>query len=300
MNTNVACVVVLYNPNEDNVNKIYKYRDYFGKVILVDNSNTETKGIHSDDKTMYIPLKKNYGIAYALNIGIEKAKSLNFEWVMTLDQDSMMTEECVARLTTTIDSCNDSKIAMICANYEPDKHPPTSGVTDIHFAITSGTVMKVSAYSKIGPFINELFIDAVDYEYCYRTISKGYRILRDSAAVFQHVVGNPTYINGIKCRNYPAFRYYFITRNNLIVSKIYAKILPESMTLRNDVKKYRKSAWYESNKYHKQLLIAVAKIDYILWVITGRFHCHIKKRPPYDISKEYQSYEYLHSKTWRI
>lgn len=273
----LACVVVLYNPDKTIIDKMGTYCDYFKKVILVDNSDEDKSNLFTNDKIVYIPLMKNMGIAHALNIGVRKAKDLGFKWVMTLDQDSMISKDCITQLLGTIKSVEcDEDIAIVSANYEPEKYPPESGVKEVHFVITSGTVMNTKVFEEVGDFIDDMFIDAVDYEYCYRCISDGYRILRDNKALFTHKLGNPTYVNGIECRNYPAFRYYFITRNNLIVSKMYRKVLPESMRLRIHIKKYKKSARYEADKFRKQLYMVIAKIDYLLWLITGRYYCHIK------------------------
>lgn len=276
MKNGIACVVVLYNPSTEIINKTIEYSKIFERVILVDNSDTVVAELCDNNKVKYIPLLKNMGIAFALNTGINKAKEMGFEWVMTLDQDSTVTIDCVIQLYNTIQTITDKKVAIVSANYEPNKFLPIKGVENVHFVITSGTVLKTEVFAEVGTFIEDMFIDAVDYEYCYRLISKGYKILRDNNAIFAHVVGNPTYVKGIKCRNYPAFRYYFITRNNLIVSKLYKKCLPESMELREHIKKYQKSAWYENYKWRKQLFIFIAKFDYLLWLITHKYYCNIK------------------------
>lgn len=276
MKQGIACIVVLYNPDEETINKTVEYSKLFEKVILVDNSSTVIKELCNENKIEYIPLYKNTGIAHALNIGISKAKEMGFKWVMTLDQDSVVSLDCIMQLRNTIQTITDEKVAIVSANYEPSKHLPAKGVESVHFVITSGTVLKTEVFEEAGSFIEDMFIDAVDYEYCYRLISKGYKILRDNNAVFMHTLGNPTYVKGIECRNYPAFRYYFITRNNLIVSKVYAKVLPESMGLRKHIKKYRKSAWYEKDTLRKQIFMFVACVDYLLWLCTHRYYCHIK------------------------
>ena len=272
----LACVVVLYNPNNEIVNKVIQYKRIFRDVILIDNSDSEISMLCDDNEIIYIPLKRNHGIAHALNIGIERAIEIGYEWVMTLDQDSIINKDCIKQLNHTINNISDNNIAIISANYEPDKYIPQDGIEETHFVITSGTVLRTEVFKKLGPYINDMFIDAVDYEYCYRAVSKGYKILRDNKAIFSHTVGNPVYVKGIKCRNYPAFRYYFITRNNLIVSKMYKNILPESMGLRKGQKKYQRSVRYEDNTIVKKIYIFIGKMDYLLWLITGKYYCHIK------------------------
>ncbi len=271
----LACIVVLYNPDEDVINKIVSYTNYFEKIILVDNSRKDIGCLFNNKEIEYIPNMQNKGIAYALNEGMRKAIDEEFKWVMTLDQDSYVSNECICQLRKTIKSINDNNVALISANYEPEEYLPENGVEEIHFAITSGSVINALAYKKIGGFIDNMFIDAVDYEYCYRLVSKGYKLIRDNQALFSHMIGNPTYVKNIECRNYPAFRYYFITRNNLIVSKMYKNVLPESLKLRESVKKYVKSTWYEEDKIKKHIFMVIAKFDYYLWLLTHKYYCHI-------------------------
>lgn len=272
----LACVIVLYNPTDAIVDKVIGYGHLFGRVIAIDNSATVNLKLHGRACVDYVALKGNKGLAYALDYGIHRAYSCGYQWVMLLDQDSIVNEECIDRLCSTI-SCvnNDDKIAMVGANFRPDLWSPDKGTETVNFLITSGTVLRTSAYHDLGPVMTSLFIDAIDYEYCYRALSKGYRIIRDNEALFTHQVGNPTFVGEIECSNYEPFRYYFITRNNLIVSQMYIDKFPDCQTLRDSIIRYKNSVQYESNKRMKYLYMKIGKFDYKLWRLTGKIFCHI-------------------------
>ena len=47
---------------------------------------------------MYLPQYNNTGIAKALNIGCEKALELGYHYVITMDQDSKVTDEIITSL----------------------------------------------------------------------------------------------------------------------------------------------------------------------------------------------------------
>lgn len=272
----LACVVVLYNPTPNILKKMKLYADIFDMMILVDNSMGNFQECFTYNSNIkYLPILQNNGIANALNIGLDEVSKLGYKWAMTLDQDSIMTEECVSKLKLQIMNVDWETTAIIGANYEPEELEVEGELVDLNFIITSGSIMNIEIYKKIGCFIADMFIDAVDYEYCYRIKSKGYFIKRLNSALFTHKIGEPTYHNGIECRNYPPMRYYFITRNNLIVSHLYANSIPESKKLKQRIHVYLQSAKYEKESLKKYLYMSIGYLDYLLWRITGRFYCHI-------------------------
>ena len=96
----VSAIVVLYHPNFDKLDKLY--RSVINQVdyaIFVDNTDNVQKC--SDNrrwieqcqqkalkKIHYLGLNDNLGIAHAQNKGIEHARHLNTHTVLLLDQDS--------------------------------------------------------------------------------------------------------------------------------------------------------------------------------------------------------------------
>jgi GT2 family glycosyltransferase len=55
--------------------------------------------------------------------------------------------------------------------------------------ITSGNLLKVSAFERIGGFREDLFIDSVDFDFCLRLKKSGYRIMRCNQAILYHSLG---------------------------------------------------------------------------------------------------------------
>lgn len=50
----------------------------------------------------------------------------------------------------------------------------------------------MEAYKKIKGFNNELFIDTVDTDFCYRLLLNGYRIIQLKNIYLDHQLGNIT------------------------------------------------------------------------------------------------------------
>jgi rhamnosyltransferase len=240
--------IVLYNPEikrlRENVAAIQKQVD---SIILIDNCSKNSDYILKEyeqfNDIVIIKNNENKGIAFALNQICDKAIDMGFDWVLLLDQDSVCSpniistfekyilEKDVALLTPYIVDIN--KISL--EEYEKIKLSETSLVD---WAITSGSLIKLSVWKKIGGFYNELFIDAVDIDYSRKLEINGYKQLRVNKEYLLQEVGRaePTPIirlhkdNAGKWTvkryfrtNHSLLRQYYMTRNNIILAKKYRR-----------------------------------------------------------------------------
>ena len=84
--------IVLYNPEisrlKDNIKAIEGQVD---KLIIIDNGckSKDYLSLINEDKVHIINLKKNRGIATALNAILQYALDNDYDWALTLDQDSV-------------------------------------------------------------------------------------------------------------------------------------------------------------------------------------------------------------------
>ena len=91
----VAAIVVWFNPiNEEVIKNVESYKQSVDLVCIVDNSDQPLLKklqdyVTNDLKLLYIPLGGNWGIAYALNVGVHRIEELGYTWFLTMDQDSM-------------------------------------------------------------------------------------------------------------------------------------------------------------------------------------------------------------------
>ncbi len=257
MENRIAGVVVTYNPTKNELENIKSYINDLDKLYVVDNSNIDNKilldSVIIDSKIEYCPLLDNLGIATALNIGCKKAFDEGYEWILTMDQDSTFKDGDLNNLIKILDK--DYKWELT-SNYDSDNKQveltnlkdDVAIVTPLHRTkfgndgfdgetlyidetMTSGNLVNLTILSKLGWFLDWMFIDAVDAEYCARLKREGYKILQVTSIELEHNLGNQTehrllwkkYV----CSNHNYIRRYYITRNNLYFYQMYGEDNPE-------------------------------------------------------------------------
>lgn len=216
-------VIVLYNQTP--LNYIYNNKYIF---IIVDNTPNRDLKL-SQNNIIYIPNKKNIGIASALNIGMRIAIEKGAKWVLTMDQDSDFKEDMIINYNNFIKENKDKTIGLlspILKLYDGDEKENTQGFKYIQSALTSGSFVNVNAYNVLGGFKDEYFIDYVDIEYCWNLISNGYNICQLNNVIMQHHLGNTKeyrlfgkHLFYVTNHNY--IRYYYMTRNRLYTEALY-------------------------------------------------------------------------------
>lgn len=94
----VAAIIITYNVENDFRLRINKLKGKVDEIIVVDNgSSNETINMLKalEDEITVIYLNENKGIASALNKGIDYSIKKGYQWVLTLDHDSIVTENMI-------------------------------------------------------------------------------------------------------------------------------------------------------------------------------------------------------------
>ena len=156
--SDISIVIVLYQE----LPPAYIYEDFGVNYILVD--NTPGRNLNLDiPNVYYIPLDENYGIAKALNVGFSCAKKQGFSWVLTMDQDSLLSQNMLAGYTKFI-NVSHQKIGIVCPLlqvYRDEKVLLQDSYVQVNEALTSGSLINMDAYDAAGGFLEKLFIDEV-------------------------------------------------------------------------------------------------------------------------------------------
>ena len=221
----IAAIVILYNPNNSVIDNIKSYVNYVDLVIAIDNSTQYLdciEKIKQLSKLEYISLNGNFGIAMALNVGIVKAHDLGCSWMLTMDQDSSFENDIIRVYKEYIYSHNTEDIAVLCPIYIYDRHRTRkqSRYKQVSLVMQSANLLNFKAYEIIGPYNDELFIDCVDYDYCFRIYKKQFKIIQCADAKLRHSpaetkilkLGN---VNLIRYGSASPLRYYYQARNLL-------------------------------------------------------------------------------------
>jgi rhamnosyltransferase len=216
--------------------RIETYRGQVGRVIAIDNSEPPDPGLRTRLESAgvdYLPFGENRGVAAALNEGCRRALEHGHEWALTMDQDSKVPSEFVELLTGCLDEPGAERIAIVAPLPEmPGVVQPRgqSGCDDLTVALTSGSLLRLAAFSALSGFREELFIDQVDHEFCLRAKRSGWRIVRQRAALFNHRLGSrrrATFPRRWYVSDYSPLRRYYMARNVLELRREFGREFPD-------------------------------------------------------------------------
>lgn len=271
INTNRFCIVVVfYNPTVNQVQYFVSLSEKY-HVIALDNSDCRLRE-HFPINFDYIPFERNFGIAHALNVGLKRAGELGkFLWVLTLDQDSKISiDNFINKAFTCIDS--QPKVGVVSPVFPgfSSNYKIVTGIRKVGSAMTSGSLINLSAFNEVAGFKEFLFIDLVDTDFCFNLRLHGYSIYQVRDVVLEHHLGNKGRSISICGRylcsvtNHPAFRIYYMIRNLLWITAEYKSSLPtECKFLRKRIRGIiLKVLFLENDKWNKIRYIYKGYCDY--------------------------------------
>ncbi len=234
----IAGVVILYHPCPDFAENIRRYLGDIDRLYVIDNSEQHfeeraAKLTHFPN-VVFIPNRDNFGMARALNIGAEYAIKDGYDFLLTMDQDSKVTTGMIKTMLSCLESGDPSRVGILSpvqvyTSYK--KKSSDKPCEEILTTMTSGNLLNLKAYQATGPFLDKLFIDYVDHEYCMRLRVNGFRIIQANNAVLNHPLGSITEYRFLWKRfalgNHPPLRRYYITRNKFYLYDRYKEHFPE-------------------------------------------------------------------------
>lgn len=271
-NIELAGMVTLYNPSKENINNINNYIDSVEILYVVD--NTENKNnkevLPKNKKIKYIYNNENVGIGKALNIAADLAINSGYEWLLTMDQDSLIDNEIISKMVNYLQSNATEDIGLISPFHyvNPGEKIPPIEVEDVIETMTSGNIINLDAYKKVDGFKEWLFIDSVDHEYCMNLKKHGFRVLRLNDIVMKHNLGDvkihKLFNKEYPCYNHSPFRRYFMVRNAYYLNDLYKDEFPDFCNHLINVQKgqVKRIILFESNKISKLKMMYKGYKDY--------------------------------------
>lgn len=238
----IDIILVTYNPNIELLDNCIKSicKDV-RNIYIVDNGSKKFEFDKKIDNIKFIKLQENMGIAYAQNIGIKEAIKSNAGYILLSDQDTVFPKDYINNMIKTFSS--DDNICAITPLFK-DAHGkksndgffkksfffakqffPEKGYYEIFHTIASGKLIKAQYLNNIGLMDEDLFIDWVDYEWCWRARKSGYKIIGNADVVIEHQLGDSSKDIGFREVNLRSYiRHYYITRNAFYLA-LYSKDL---------------------------------------------------------------------------
>jgi len=276
----IAAVVVAYHPDASLPGNIASYVNAVDKLYVVDNSerkDSELRRQLQHPKIDYIDNHGNQGIAHALNVGARLAIADGSNWLLTMDQDSCMTNAVLQQLIAFAGSSATLAQTAIISPRHLGKGGVLVGVPDESeatseglYAMTTGNLLNLAAWQALGPFQDDLQIDMVDVEYYCRAIAGGYKVITLNHVLMPHSFGNLEYrsICGreIFVYQHDHVRKYYQVRNGLQVYFRYRRAVPDSGKIIRFVFSVIVSTGFERDRLRK-----------IYYMAKGFFHFLINK-----------------------
>lgn len=276
----ISAIVVIYNPPSNVIQNIKTYLTQVDQLLVFDNSENYHSEvidwIKDQQKVIYKSDNYNYGIAYALNYAADYFMKLDYDYLLTMDQDSMASDNMLEKmLEGSLSLRNVAIISPFHTNKFNTKIPPSTVYQEMINVKTSGNLLNLSLFPKIGRFNEKFFIDYVDIEYGYRIKLSGYKIILVNSAILFHKEADITrkkiLWKSVFPYNHNFGRMYYKTRNLLYLYKQYKNSF--SNNLRDEKREFRNNVFkillFEKNKANKIKMMIDGFYDYRRG-ITGR------------------------------
>ncbi|KRM88659.1 glycosyltransferase [Liquorilactobacillus vini] len=248
----VAVVMVTFNPKLNILEKTLPQLQRCFSLVISDNGShnvNQIKQLLSSTRTAkLLTHSQNLGIAKAQNEALRYIfKNLKqIKYFCFLDQDSFLTESEILKLCQDLHNLMISKKAALLG---PAIKVPFLGKQNVFRRqyqlvpeiISSGSVIAKQMFIKLGLFSEELFIDFVDYEWCWRARQHGYHVFVDQNVFLKHQLGWEKAEIRRGQNIIAAFRLYYVFRNCLYLMKTKQMITAEKKQWRKNL---LDQAWY--------------------------------------------------------
>jgi rhamnosyltransferase len=241
----VLAVAVAYNPDTDLLSRVLQsVAAQVQGIVVVDNGSAnavKVRDIAFAAGGQVVQNEQNLGIAAAQNQGVAVARAEGYSHILLLDQDTVLAPGVVADLSnnlTALEKEHGRVAAIGPAYYELNSQRRTRAYqangfrlsrlplderdhpVESDFIIASGSLIPLSVLETVGGFKDDLFIDLVDVEWCFRARIAGYRSFLSPSATVDHRLGTGT--TGLGSRRiavHAPIRNYYWVRNALWLAR---------------------------------------------------------------------------------
>ena len=265
----IAACVILYHPKKKDLNNILSYLPLVDKLYVYDNSENANNilAFDDDEKICYMSDSENKGLSIRLNHACNLALTDGFEYLLTMDQDSYFIKDNFIQYLKDIDNfSNVNQVGSFGLEFSSESKiadANTIFTQEVTFLITSGSVINLVNYQKIGGFDENLFIDGVDYDFCFATLKVGLKCICFKNNFFNHSIGEKTKSASIKTlylikkekQLHSPIRIYYIQRNMLYLQKKYGTLFPE--IIQKMTKRYKSQIY--SNLLYSRKVFAILR-----------------------------------------
>lgn len=226
----VTGIVTAYHPDERLAAVVESALLTCSAVIVSDNTPADSPSAAEkldDPRVTVLRNGSNQGLAVALNAAVGKLPA-DTDVVLFLDQDSVLPPDLVPALAAHF---ADAEIGVVAptpwdaANGGAYERAAEAGptVADRDGVMTSGMLVRRTCLDAVGRFREDFFVDWVDFDFCLRARSEGFRVVQDTSVLLPHSLGDRREhrLGPLRTHvlHYPAWRHYWVARNSSILAR---------------------------------------------------------------------------------
>ena len=280
----IAAVVILYRPDESVIANVMSYSPFVDVVYAIDNSEAPDQRIvvllKKIENCVYFSDHENKGIGARINQAAGMAFQENCTWLLTMDQDSSFDNTVFENYLTCCLGYRDvNKVALFGAQHENEReNPGVCHPVGVNQLITSGSLVNLNIFQQTGGYNESLFIDQVDFEYCYRSIKKGFLVVQFDNIYLKHQLGKPALHRSLKTLAvttrslHSPVRIYYMLRNFLYIRSIYKREFKHEIDVsKKDILNRLKNNLLYNRKRLAVLWYSILAITHYMVKRTGKF-----------------------------
>ncbi len=227
----VMAVIVSFNCDEVIIRNVESLKNQVAEIVIMDNNSTGDSmkilnRLKNINNCIVILHDSNEGISKRLNQTVKLAKEKGFKFLLTMDQDTVLSKDCVKNMLDVIN--HDNTIGAVGPKRFNKKEGKEYYYKD--YLITSGNLLRLDIFDKHLEYDENLFIDMVDIDISLAIRSINYKLAISNRANMEHKVGLPEErkFGRLIYRYYSHSprRFYSIYHNLIYIEKKYFKKYP--------------------------------------------------------------------------
>ncbi|MCC6472865.1 MAG: glycosyltransferase [Burkholderiales bacterium] len=236
----IAAIVTTYRPDAGLCARLAPLLEACTTVIVVDNTPGGSEELGLPAAFRVIRNMSNVGLGAALNIGLREALSMQAGIVVLLDQDSTPSADFVRRMAVALRQAIaehgpracigpqhvDNASGAVQGGLRAPRAPRDERRVAVSCLATSGMTLDARCLGPRELFGEDLFLDLVDFEWCWRLSAGGWTFLRDASISMPHRLGiAERRWCGLRIYAPAPYRHYYQVRDTLrLLSRAYVPI----------------------------------------------------------------------------
>lgn len=251
----IAAIVITYYPDKKLLFKnIEAFADYVDQILIWRNSSEDFNYTKLLDRWMskivFMGIGKNIYMAKPLNIAIKYCFENNYNYLLTMDQDSCW--DNFKKFLYMVNLYRNSQVAIYApnVNHYLDGYP--FEYKDIEWVIQSGMLLNIDIVKDSGGFREDYRIYGIDEEFCYWLRLHGKKIRSFTNCHLQQKYGNVQKSHlGFSVYNYSPIVRYFLIRNMIWMKREFKNSTITRRIIHVILQNIRDILLVENNKKHK-------------------------------------------------